>query len=138
MSETKETPREARTRRLREIPHLQVGDMRQIAVPAQPGVGAHTDFRSATECGEEIASTLVTRDMRRTRCPRCLEAHAARLTPAQRDARIVCAESDLLDHSGHVRSGLTARARQDLVREIQVLRAANGWGPLNLAGRDPR
>ena len=54
---------------------------------------------------------------------------------AKRDARIVTLETELLDHSGHVRPEITTAQRRRLAREINVLRAANGWAPLNMLGR---
>jgi hypothetical protein len=59
-------------------------------------------------------------------------------TPAARDARIVNLQTELLDHSGHVNPGLTPARRAELVAEIDALRAANGWRPLDMTGRaDP-
>jgi hypothetical protein len=54
---------------------------------------------------------------------------------AQRDAAIVTLQCELLDYSGHVRPELRAPKRRYLVRRINELRAANGWGPLDMRGR---
>ena len=128
-----ETPRLIRRSRLADIPHLQVAEI----VPAQGVIAARKDCTSVTACGEEVASTLVmvTRAMTRVRCPRCLKAAAEAMTTAARDARIITAQSALLDYSGHVRPEIGPAWRQGLVREINALRAANGWEPLDMRGR---
>lgn len=117
MSET-ETPRERRTRRMREIPHLQIGDVRQVAAPAQPGVAAHTDFQSTTACGEEIASTLATRMTIHVRCPRCLAAWAAGLTAEDRGVALHDAEHRLASADDL----MTPRTRQGLELQVAALR----------------
>ena len=54
---------------------------------------------------------------------------------AQRDARIITLQAELLDHSGHVWPELTAGRRRNLVSEINALRAANHFKPLDMRGR---
>lgn len=52
-----------------------------------------------------------------------------------RDASIVGLQAELLDHSGHVNRGLTRERARALVEEINALRTANGWKPLDMTGR---
>jgi len=54
---------------------------------------------------------------------------------ARRDARIICLQSELLDHSGHVWADLPARRARVLATEINSLRRAAGWRPLAMRGR---
>ena len=49
--------------------------------------------------------------------------------------RIACAQSDLLDYTGHVVAGMRVTTRRALVAEIQALRSSVGWSPLDMAGR---
>lgn len=53
----------------------------------------------------------------------------------RRDARIVCLQNDLLDHSGHVRRGLGHDEARRLIDDINGLRQANGWKHLDMSGR---
>jgi hypothetical protein len=69
-----ETPAQARRRRRAEIPHKQASEVRTVEVPAKPGVLAHKDFLVTTACGEEMPTTLVTRQDDRVRCERCKAA----------------------------------------------------------------
>ena len=57
------------------------------------------------------------------------------MNTAQRDARIVQAQAELLDHTGHVHRGLPRQRALALVAEVNELRAANGWKPLDMTGR---
>lgn len=57
------------------------------------------------------------------------------LTLAGNDALIVALQNELLDHAGQVHGYLSRGHVRRLVRNINRLRAANGWQPLNLAGR---
>jgi hypothetical protein len=57
------------------------------------------------------------------------------MSTAQRDARIITAQAELLDYTGHVRTELTPYRVRRLVHEINVLRIANGWKTLNMNGR---
>jgi hypothetical protein len=54
---------------------------------------------------------------------------------AARDARIVTLQARLLDYTGHVTPGLPRAEALALVEEINALRVANGWRPLNMEGR---
>lgn len=54
---------------------------------------------------------------------------------AKRDAAIITLQSRLLDHTGHVTRGLARTDARNLLGEINALRAANGWKPLDMAGR---
>lgn len=49
--------------------------------------------------------------------------------------RIVVAQAELLDYTGHVNRGLPRVAARRLVEEINSLRATVGWPPLNMTGR---
>jgi hypothetical protein len=53
----------------------------------------------------------------------------------RRDARMISLQSELLDHSGHVWPGLPQARRRALVSEINQIRAANGFAPLNMRDR---
>jgi hypothetical protein len=57
---------------------------------------------------------------------------------ASRDARIITAQAQLLDYSGHITRGLPIAERSALLVEIDELRAANGWAPLDMAHRSRR
>jgi hypothetical protein len=54
---------------------------------------------------------------------------------AERDAQIISLQSVLLDYSGHVYPMHSDHRIRCLVREINDLRAMNGWGPLDMRGR---
>lgn len=49
--------------------------------------------------------------------------------------RIACAQSELLDHTGHVQRGMARATSTALVAEINALRAQVGWKPLDMTGR---
>jgi hypothetical protein len=55
------------------IPHRQASDVRTVNVPARRDVMAHKDYFVTTACGQEMPSTLVTRDDARVRCSCCKE-----------------------------------------------------------------
>jgi hypothetical protein len=54
---------------------------------------------------------------------------------AKRDAAMITLQDQLLDHSGHVRPELSTGERRELVREINKIRAANNFKPLDMRGR---
>jgi hypothetical protein len=54
---------------------------------------------------------------------------------AARDAAIIRLQTELLDHSGHVWPGLPPSRARALVTEINALRRAQGWRPLDMHGR---
>ena len=63
-----------RRRPVEDIPHKQASEVFTLDVPAQPGVMAHRDYLVITACGQEVATTLVTRRDDKVRCPRCRAA----------------------------------------------------------------
>ncbi len=52
-----------------------------------------------------------------------------------RDAQIVTLQCELLDHAGHVRAHLPPQREAELVDQINQLRTANGWPPLDMRER---
>lgn len=56
-------------------------------------------------------------------------------TSTGRITRIVQAQSELLDHSGHVHRGLPRSKAVALIAEINDLRVKCGWPPLDMRGR---
>lgn len=54
---------------------------------------------------------------------------------AQRDASITATQAQLLDHSGHVRRGLSRDDARMLLDYVNWLRERNGWKSLDMTGR---
>jgi hypothetical protein len=54
---------------------------------------------------------------------------------AYRDARIITLQAQLLDHTGHVRRGMSRDAVRSTLDEINRMRELNGWKPLDMRGR---
>jgi len=52
--------------------------------------------------------------------------------------RIARLQVQLLDHTGHVNRGMSRDDRRITLNEIQRLRAAVGWKPLDMTGRTRR
>lgn len=87
-------------------------------------IGAHVN--AAHECGDGCAVALT---------PTEREAQEIPGTTAGRDAKMIALQAELLDHTGHVRSGMAAGSARRLVWQINALRAANGWTPFSMGGR---
>jgi hypothetical protein len=49
--------------------------------------------------------------------------------------KVVQLQNELLDDTGHVRRGMASKRVLDLIDEIDKLRAAVGWKPLDVEGR---
>src|SRR5712691_9544415 len=117
----------AARQRLAAIPHKQASDIRWADVPAQPGVGAHRDPVVTTACGQEIATTLVTRTNSRVRCPDCRAAIAPG-DPGSVDAWLAQLDRQIAGAADRTRARYTA-ARDELRERLGLPAAAPGTPP---------